>query len=79
MAEHMLRILMVSSLVPSATKTNTRKGRDMNIHTKKWKRIDRSDVNNEHTRTEYLAVCQEEAPEIQLPSALGAINVLSKK
>lgn len=76
----MLRILRVSSLVPSATKTNTRKGRDMNIHTKKnGKGIDISDVNNEHTCTEYLAVYQEEAPEIQLPSALGAINVLSKK
>ena len=38
MAEHMLRILRVSSLVPSATKTNTRKGQDLNIHTKKMEK-----------------------------------------
>lgn len=41
--------------------------------------MDISNVNNEHARTEYLTVCQEEAPEIQLPSDLDAINVLSKK
>lgn len=76
----MLGTLRVPSLVPSATKTNTRKAWDLNIHTKKnGKGIDISNVNNEHTRTEYLTVCQEEAPEIQLPSDLDAINVLSKK